>query len=77
MRRTISKNLAFIERKAATGLQNKAWGRERREVSRVLFEGRTAWAILRFLDLRPEVNGCGSVFLVREAGLFTENAVKE
>ena len=42
----------------------------------VPFGDRTAKALLRYLNLRPQINGCNSVFLNRNGGPFTENAVK-
>ena len=42
----------------------------------VPFGDRTTRALLRYLNLRPQINGCNSVFLNRDGGPFTENAVK-
>jgi integrase/recombinase XerC/integrase/recombinase XerD len=42
----------------------------------VPFGDRTARALLRYLNLKPQTNGCNSVFLKRDGGPFTENALK-
>lgn len=42
----------------------------------VPFGDRTARALLRYLNLRPQVHGCGKVFFNRDGGPLTENAVK-
>lgn len=53
----------------------KVMGRGQKE--RVVpFGDHTARALVRYLNLRPQTNGCNSVFLNRGGGPFTENAVK-
>jgi len=42
----------------------------------VPFGDRTARALLRYLNLRPKVNGCDSVFLNIDGNPMTENAIK-
>ncbi len=42
----------------------------------VPFGDRATRALLRYLNMRPDANGCGSVFLNRDGGPLTENAVK-
>ncbi|MEE8470193.1 MAG: tyrosine-type recombinase/integrase [Dehalococcoidia bacterium] len=42
----------------------------------VPFGDRTARALLRYLNLRPDANGCGPVFLNKDGSPLTENAVK-
>jgi site-specific recombinase XerD len=42
----------------------------------VPFGDRTARTLLRYLNLRPQVNSCNNVFLNNDHGPLTENAVK-
>jgi len=42
----------------------------------VPFGDRTARALLRYMNLIPDIDGCTSVFLNRDGGPLTENAVK-
>ena len=42
----------------------------------VPFGNHTARAVLRYLNLRPQENGCDKVFLKQDGEPFTENAIK-